>query len=97
MVVCELLHVLCDTFFVACWDILWQMFLFLSIVCSDSKNIVLCMLVTSLMNQNKFSLEVTNAVIARIQFFPVGALCDASKRIFFLSIYAVIARIRFSL
>ena len=38
------------------------------------------------MNQNEFSLEVTNAVIARILFMYVGTLCDASKRIFFLSI-----------
>ena len=59
---------------------------FLSIVCSDCKNTVFYMLEPSLMNQNKFSLEVTNAVIARILFMYVGTLCDASKRIFFLSI-----------
>ena len=42
---------------------------FLSIVCSDCKNTVFCMLEPSLMNQNEFSLEVTNAVIARILFY----------------------------
>ena len=41
---------------------------FLSIVCSDCKNTVFCMLEPSLINQNKFSYEVTNAVIARILF-----------------------------
>ena len=78
------------------------------------KNTVFLMLGPSLMNQNEFSLEVTNAVIARIlfsacwnllwliktnlvwrwqmqwlqeyYFMYVGTLCDASKRIFFLSI-----------
>ena len=59
---------------------------FLSIVCSDCKNTVFYMLEPSLMNQNKFSLEVTNAVIARILFMYIETLCDASKRIFFLSI-----------
>ena len=41
---------------------------FWSIVCSDCKNTVFHMLGPSLMNQNEFSLEVTNAVIARILF-----------------------------
>ena len=41
---------------------------FWSIVCIDCKNTVFHMLGPSLMNQNEFSLEVTNAVIARIIF-----------------------------
>ena len=42
---------------------------------------------TSMMNQNKFSLEVTNEVIARPLFsLYVVTLCAASKQIFFLSI-----------
>ena len=39
---------------------------FFSIVCSDCKNTVFCMMEPSLMNQNEISLEVTNALIARI-------------------------------
>ena len=42
---------------------------FLSIVCSDCKNTVFCMMEPSLMNQNEISLEVTNALIARILFY----------------------------
>ena len=42
---------------------------FLSILCSDCKNTVFCMMEPSLMNQNEISLEVTNAVIARILFY----------------------------
>ena len=59
---------------------------FWSIICNDCKNTVFHMFRPYLMNQNKFSLEVTNAVIARILFMYIGTLCDASKRIFFLSI-----------
>ena len=41
---------------------------FWSIVCNDCRNTVFHMLVPSLINQNEFSLKVTNAVIARIIF-----------------------------
>ena len=44
---------------------------------------VFCMLGPSLMNQNKFSLEVASA---EYYFLQVGIFCKASRRIFFWSI-----------
>ena len=40
-----------------------------TMICSDCKNTVFCMMEPSLMNQNEISLEVTNALIARILFY----------------------------
>ncbi len=44
----------------------------------------------SLMNQNKFSLELASA---EYYFLQVGIFCKASRRIFFEVLYAMIARI----
>ena len=57
---------------------------FLSIVCSDCKNTVFCMMEPSLMNQNEFSLEVTNAVIARILFSACWNIVRCIKTNFLL-------------
>ena len=57
---------------------------FLSIVCSDCKNTVFCMLGPSLMNQNKFSLEVTNAVVARVLFSSCWDILRCIKSNFLL-------------
>ena len=40
-----------------------------TMICSDCKNTLFCMMEPSLMNQNEISLEVTNALIARILFY----------------------------
>ena len=48
-------------------DVSKQIF-FWSIVCNDCKNTVFQMLGPSLINENKFSIEVTNAVIAGVLF-----------------------------
>ena len=89
MVVCELLHV----FYYYLLHV--GTFSFLCIVCTYCKNIVFCVLGTSLMNQNKFILEVTNAVITRI--LCMLAHCVMHQNEFsFKVLYAVIARILFS-
>ena len=71
---------------------------FLSIVCSDCKNTVFCMLGPSLINQNEFSLEVTNAVIARILFSAWWDIlwCIEKNNFSFQVLYDVIARKLFS-
>ena len=45
---------------------------FLSIVCSDCKNTVFCMLEPSLINQNEFSLEVTKCNLCKYKATEKG-------------------------